>query len=227
LRSCIRALAPLLLALPALAFLAPPAEAATPRASVYATRMDSGAPLRRGPWNSGYGGGAEVSWPIPRVQGLLALLGGAEVSSLYSGRHTVVDTASGDRAEHDMDQLYFRAFVGGELGPHGDGTIEPYANLALSMLVYGYAEDLKLTSGGATKNLYVSQHEVGVAWAAGAGVNLNFRRFGVTGGVRYLRQFGAPRQLGNGTVVIQPAYVQYRVGITAPFPVGPDREPGE
>jgi hypothetical protein len=39
--------------------------------------------------------------------------------------------------------------------------------------------------------------------------------------VSYLRQFGAPRQLGNDTVMIQPAYMQYRLGITVPFPAGP------
>jgi hypothetical protein len=221
LRSCIRALAPLLLALPLHAFPALAVAADTPRVAVYATRMDAGAPLKRGPWNSGYGGGADVTWPIPRSQGLLAIFGGAEVSSLYSGQRAVVDTTSGDRAEHDMDQLYSRVFLGGELGPHGDGTLEPYANLALGMVVYGFADEVRLTTGGVTKDLYISQHEVGAAWSAGAGVNLNFRRFGVTGGVSYLRHFSWPEQLGSGTVQVKPAYVQYRVGITAPFPVEP------
>jgi hypothetical protein len=222
LRSCIRVLAPLLLALPLQAVPALPAAAAgTPRVAVVATRMDAGAPLKRGAWNSGYGGGADVSWPILGTQGLLAVFGGAEVSSLYSGQRSVVDTTTGDRADHDMDQLYTRVFLGGELGPHGDGTLEPYANLALGMVVYGYADEVKVTTGGVTRDLFISQHEVGAAWSAGAGVNLNFRRFGVTGGVHYLRQFSWPDQLGNGTALIKPAYVQYRVGITAPFPVEP------
>jgi hypothetical protein len=52
-------------------------------------------------------------------------------------------------------------------------------------------------------------------------LNLNFRRFGMTGGVRYLRQFGTPVQLGGGTIRIQPAYMQYRVGLTVPFPIEP------
>ena len=233
-RSCLRALAPLLLALLALPAAAAPAPALggdpgqsaggyrpTPRVSVYAMRMDAGAPLERGAWNSGYGGGADVSWPIPRSQGLLALIGGAEVSSLYSGVRTVADTSSGDRAEHHMDQLYGRLFVGGELGPHGDGTLEPYANVALSMIAYGYFDDVQLTTGGGSSELLIAQHELGVGWSAGAGVNLNFRRFGVTGGVRYLRHFGTPIQLGNGTVPIQLAYMQYRIGVTAPFPVEP------
>ena len=194
---------------------------AVPRVAVYAMRIDPGAPLRQGAWNSGYGGGADVSWPLPRTQGLLALFGGAEVSSLYSGVSTMVDTTSGERAEHHRDQLYGRLFVGGEVGPHGDGTLEPYANLALSTIVYGYFDDVQITAGGAASELLVSQHEVGVGWSAGAGVNLNFRRFGLTGGVRYLRQFGAPIQLGNDAVVIKPAYMQYRFGITAPFPVEP------
>jgi hypothetical protein len=198
-----------------------PERTVVPRVAVYAMRIDPGAPLKRGAWNSGYGGGADVSWPIPRTQGLLAVFGGAEVSSFYSGVRTVADTASGEVAEHRMDQLYGRFFFGGELGPHGVGTLEPYANLALSTVVYGYFDDVVLTAGGASRELLVSQHETGVGWAAGAGVNLNFRRFGLTGGVRYLRQFGTPRQLGNDAVVIEPEYMQYRFGITVPFPVEP------
>lgn len=216
-RSFTPALAPLLLALLAL-----PAGAASPppRVSLYAMRMDAGAPLQRGVLNSGYGGGADVSWPVPRSQGLLALFGGAEGASLLSRTSTFVDTASGDRAEHHLDQLYGRFFVGAELGPHGSGTLEPYANFAFSTVVYGFFDDVQLTAAsGAHDELLVAQHEVGVGWAAGAGVNLDFRRFGVTGGVRYLRQFGTPRQLGNGTVAIQPAYMQYRLGVTMPFPV--------
>ena len=225
-RSRLRALAPLLLALALPVAAAEPAEhvrerTAIPRVAVYAIRIDPGAPLRQGAWNSGYGGGADVSWPIPRTQGLLAVFGGAEVSSLYSGVRTVADTASGERAEHHMDQLYGRCFLGGEVGPHGVGTLEPYANFALSMIAYGYFDDVQISGGGAPSELLVSQHEVAMGWSAGAGVNLNFTNFGLTGGVRYLRQFDAPRQLGNGTVVVQPAYMQYRVGLTVPFPVEP------
>jgi len=222
-QSRLRALTPLCLALLAL-----PAAAAgrfeqdgIPRVAVYAMRIDPGAPLQQGAWNSGYGGGADVSWPIASTQGLLAVFGGAEVSSLHSGVRSVVDTTSGDHAEHHMDQLYGRFFLGGELGPHKDGTLEPYANLALSMIAYGYYDDVHVTSGGDFSELLVSQHEVGVGWSAGAGVNLNFTRFGFTGGVQYLRQFGTPRQLGNNSVVIQPAYMQYRIGLTVPFPVEP------
>ena len=215
-RSCTRVLPALLLALLAL-----PAAAATPRVSVYALRMDPGAPLKRGVWNSGYGGGAEVSWPIPRSEGLLALTGGAEVSSLLSGVSTVVDTATGVRFEHHMDQLYGRFFLGGELGPHGEGTVQPYVNLALSTIVYGYFDDVNVNAGGHSREVVACQHEVGVGWSAGAGVNLDFRRFGVMGGVRYLRQFGTPQQLGDGAVRIEPAYMQYRIGVTLPFPTEP------
>jgi len=229
-RSCIRALVPFLLgalALPAAAadLLGDPSadpprwREGIPRIALYAMRIDPGAPLRQGAWNSGYGGGADVSWPIPRTQGLFAAFGGAEVSSLYSGVRTEADTASGQVAEHHMDQLYGRFFAGAELGPHGDGTLEPYANLAFAMIAYGYFDDVKITAGDASQELLVSDHEVAAGWSAGAGMNLNFAHFGLTGGVRYLRQFGTPRQLGNGTVVIQPAYMQYRIGITAPFPV--------
>ena len=140
------------------------------------------------------------------------------MSSLYSGVRTEADTASGEVAEHHMDQLYGRFFAGGEVGPHGTGTLEPYANFAFAMILYGYYDDVKITGGGAPQELLVSEREVAMGWSAGAGVNLNFAHFGLTGGVRYLRQFGAVKQLGNHSVVIQPSYMQYRIGVTAPFP---------
>jgi hypothetical protein len=169
-RSRIRALtlaSALLLALPT----AGPARArdGTPRVAVYAIRIDPGAPLEQGAWNSGYGGGVDVTWPLPRTGGLLAVFGGAEASSLHSGVRAAVDTANGERVEHHMDQLYGRLFIGGELGPHGDGTLEPYANFALSMIAYGYFDDVQITAGDASSELLVSQHEMGVGWSAGAG----------------------------------------------------------
>jgi len=45
-------------------------------------------------------------------------------------------------------------------------------------------------------------------------LRMNFGRWGVDGGVRYLKQYGVPQQLGAGAVTIQPAYLQYRLGVS-------------
>lgn len=61
----------------------------------------------------------------------------------------------------------------------------------------------------------LSDHnEAAFGWSAGTGLNLNFGRWGLDGGVRFLKQYGVPQQLGDGAVTVQPAYLQYRVGVS-------------
>ncbi len=43
---------------------------------------------------------------------------------------------------------------------------------------------------------------------------LNFGLWGIDGGVRYLKQYGVPQQLGDGAVTVQPSYLQYRLGVS-------------
>jgi len=61
------------------------------------------------------------------------------------------------------------------------------------------------------------QHEWAFGWSGGAGVNLNFGRWGLDGGVRFLKQYGVPQQLGTGSVTVHPAYLQTRLGVSFPI----------
>ena len=211
----------LMLALGVLATAAP-AIAATPRVTVYALRLDPVDRAARDYARPGYGGGVDVSWPLQGTEGLLSVLGGIEASSLLSNVKTFHDQLTGLRIEQHTNQFYARMFAGGELGPHGNGFMQPYSNIAVGLVIYGISTDVVIPDdvnrqNSINQNLS-SRTEAAFGWSAGAGVNLNFGRWGIDGGVRFLKQYGVPQQLGDGAVTIQPAYAQYRLGASLTLP---------
>src|SRR5205823_11680756 len=107
---------------------------------------------------------------------------------------------------------------GGELGPHGNGFLEPYANAALGLVVYGINTSVVIPDDSDRENSInqnlSEQNEAAFGWSAGTGMNFNFGRWGIDTGVRFLKQYGVPQQLGDGAVTIQPSYVQYRLGVS-------------
>ncbi len=195
-----------------------PVTAATPRATFYVLRMDPADASARDFAKPGWGGGADVSLPLPGTQGLLAVVGGVEGASLLSKVKKFQDQLTGLRVEQHTDQSYGRLFVGGELGPHGNGLLEPYANLAIAMVFYGISTNVvvpdDINRQNSINQLLSGQNEVAFGWSAGTGMNLNFGRWGIDGGVRYLKQYGVPQQLGDGAVTVQPSYLQYRLGVS-------------
>jgi hypothetical protein len=195
--------------------------AAIPRATIYVVRLDPVDRVARDFAKSGYGGGIDVSWPFHGTQGLLSVIGGIEAVSLLSKVKTFQDQLTGLRVEQHTGQFYSRFFLGGELGPHGNGFLEPYANAALALVVYGISTDVVIPDdvnrqNSINQNLS-SRTEAAFGWSAGTGVNFNFGRWGIDGGVRFLKQYGVPQQLGDGAVTIQPSYMQYRLGVSLPI----------
>ncbi len=197
-------------------------QAAVPRATFYGLRMDPSDVNARDFARPGWGAGVDLSWPLPGSQGLLSGIAGLEAVSLLSKVKKFQDPLTLLRIEQHTDQMYGRLFVGGELGPHGNGFLEPYANLAVALVFYGISSEVVIPDDSDRQN-DINQHlgdenEVAFGWSAGTGVNLNFGRWGLDGGVRYLKQYGVPQQLGDGAVTIQPSYLQYRVGVSFAIP---------
>ncbi len=215
--------APRLVAACLLLALAIPAAAETPRVSIYGLRMDPADANARDFAKPGYGGGAEISWPFSGTHGMLSATGGLEMTSLFSKVKKFQDQLTGLRIEQHTDQLYGRLFVGGELGPHGNGFLEPYANAAIALVYYGISTTVVVPDDSNRQNSInqnLSGHdEAAFGWSAGAGLYLNFGRGGLDGGVRYVKQYGVPQQLGDGAVTIQPSYLQYRLGISFAVPL--------
>jgi hypothetical protein len=206
----------------ALALGASPALAAKPRAGLYVLRMDPSDREARDFARPGWGGGLDVSWPIDGTGGLVSAIGGLEFASLLSTVTEFRDGLTGLRVEQHTDQYYGRFFVGGELGPHGNGFFEPYANLALALVIYGINTNVVIPDDFNRENSInqqlSEQTEAAFGWSAGTGLHLNFGRWGVDGGVRFLKQYGLPQQLGDEAVTIQPAYLQGRLGVTIAIP---------
>ena len=201
---------------------ASPVLAATPRAGIYLTRLDPSDDQARDYANPGWGGGIDISWPLSGTQGMLSGIGGIEVVSLFSSVKKFNDGTTGLRVEQHTDQIYGRLFVGGELGPHGNGFLEPYANLAIGVVFYGISTSVVIPDDSNRENSINQnlrdQNEAAFGWSAGTGVHLNFGRWGIDGGVRFLKQYGVPQQLGDGAVTIQPSYIQSRLGVTFKIP---------
>jgi hypothetical protein len=201
-----------------LLLLATPALAAKPRAGLYVNRLDPSDREARDFARPGWGGGLDLSWPIDGTAGMLSAIGGVEASSLLSSVKEFRDSQTGLRVEQHTDQFYGRLFVGGELGPHGNGFLEPYANVAVALVFYGINTHVVIPDDFDRENsinqLLSEQNEAAFGWSAGTGVHLNFGRWGIDGGVRFLKQYGVPQQLGDGAVTIEPAYIQTRLGAT-------------
>jgi len=205
-----------------LLFVATPALAATPRWGFYVNRLDPSDRVARDFAKPGWGGGVDVSWPFEGTQGMMSVIAGLEATSLLSKVKTFQDQLTGLRIEQHTDQVYGRFYVGGELGPHGNGFFEPYANLALALVVYGIDVNVVIPDDSGRQN-DINQHlrsqtEAAFGWSAGTGVHLNLGRWGLDGGVRFLKQYGVPQQLGDGAVTVQPAYIQSRLGVTFAIP---------
>jgi hypothetical protein len=205
----------------ALVAFAYPALAATPRFTIYGLAMDPTDQAARDFSDPGWGGGLDVSWPVTGTEGMLSGIAGIELASLYSSVKKFQDQTTGLRIEQHTDQVYSRLFIGGELGPHGNGTIQPYGNLAVALVIYGISTEVVIPDDENIENSinqHLSDHtEAAFGWSAGGGVNLNFGKWGIDGGVRFLKQYGVPQQLGAGAVTIEPSYFQYRVGLSIPI----------
>ena len=218
-----RRMFPVLATLSLLVALVAPAQAARPRWSIYGDMITPSDRAARAYARPGYGLGVDVSLPlpVPGTHGLLSAMAGIEYANLLNRRIDLIDRLTGLRVEQHTDQSYGRLFVGGELGPHGNGTIQPYGNVALALIIYDITTTVVVPDDFDRQKdinqVLGSRTEFAFGWSAGTGVNLNFGAWGLDGGVRFLKQYGVPQQLGAGAVTVQPSYVQYRIGVSLPL----------
>lgn len=212
----VAALAAALLTLPALAL------AGDGKLEIYGLRMDPSDRDARTYSRPGWGAGLQVVAPLPNTQGLLAVVGGAEGVNLLSRDVEFRDQLTGLRVEQQTSQNYGRFFVGGQFGSHSSGALRPYVGSNVAVVIYNISTDVVVPDDSNRENEIRqnlrSRTETAFGWDVNAGVDVNFRdRWSLDFGVRWLHSYGLPEQLGADAVRIEPAYVQYYVGVGASF----------
>jgi len=196
--------------------------AADPRVVFYGMRQDPSDTDARDFGRAGWGGGLAVKGMLPRTEGLLAVVGGLEAVNLLSSKKEFRDGLTGLRVEQNTSQTYGRLYVGGELGPHGNGFLQPYAGADVALVFYNINTTVSIPDDFDRENtinqLLRDETEAAFGWSATAGLVLDLGRWGIDAGVRYLEQYGVPQQLGDGAVTVQPSYLQYRLGVALDIP---------
>ncbi len=172
----------------------------------------------RGNW----GAGGNVVLAVPQLEEYVAAVGGFDVTELLSQTTTVFEPATGLAWEQQTRQRYVRIYLGGRIGPHGNGFLRPYVGMDLAYVNYGYSIDLVLPDESDPAN-EIREHVAGVhhsamGWDASAGLDVNIvNRVPVEAGVRYLKSFNVPQQLGDTWKQVWPSYVQFYLGVGLNF----------
>jgi hypothetical protein len=171
---------------------------------------------------AGWGVGFHIVAPVPQLGNLFAGVGGIEFVNLLSSTSEFIDDNTGLRIEQQTSQHYIRIILGAQAGGHGSGFIRPHAGINLAFINYGISTDVVVPDdidreNEIRQNLNSEDHWV-VGYGITFGIDLNFSNtVAVDGGVRFLKSFAVPQQLGEGSVEVHPQYFQVYLGIGLSF----------
>ncbi len=170
----------------------------------------------------GWGVGLHVVVPVPRLRNGLAGVAGLDYVNLLSETIEFRDTFTGLIVEQQTSQSYIRFYMGSQVGGHGNGFIRPHAGINLALINYRISTDVVVPDDSDRENEIRQNLREKSRWAFGyditLGVDLNFSNtIALDGGVRYLRTFSLPQQLGENSVTIHPRYLQVYIGIGISF----------
>ncbi len=170
---------------------------------------------------AGWGGGVHFVAPMQQLHNIFAFAGGFEITNLMNKTIVFYDPYIGDDVEQQTDQNIFRVFLGGQVGGHGNGFIRPHVGINLSLSIYNIRTDAVIKDDNnedeIRKELY-EDTEVSVGTDITLGCDLNFNNgIALDGGVRYLKSFSVPQQLGGQSEKIHPRYFQVYLGVGVSF----------
>jgi hypothetical protein len=206
-----------LVAIAVLLMAAPPSEA-DGKLSLYGIRMMPSGKDAEDFSRPGWGGGVQVVFPVPQLADLFAGVGGLEYVNLLNATTVIYDSETLLRVEQQTDQYYARLYLGSEFGPHGRGFLRPHVGVDLAASFYGISTDVVVPDdSGRQQEIRQDlrdEDRVAMGYDVNAGVDLNFRnRVSVDAGVKFLKSFNVPQQLGSGSVPISPGYFQIYLGV--------------
>ena len=170
----------------------------------------------------GWGGGVHVVLPVPKLSNVLAGTAGLEYIHLLSSTTTFVDRVTQLRTEQQTEQSYGRFYIGSQVGGHGNGFLRPHAGVNVALVWYNINTDVVIPNDAnredeIRQNLR-SQTKFAFGYDFTLGLDLNFNNgIALDGGVKYVKSFAVPEQLGDGSVKIYPQYFQIYFGIGASF----------
>jgi hypothetical protein len=171
-----------------------------------------------------WGMGLHVVAPVPQLWNFLAGVGGIEYVNMLSDSTDFPDRITGLMVEQRTKQHYLRFFIGSQVGGHGNGFIRPHAGVNLALIYYGISTHVAVPDDfDREKEIRQSLRDEGhmvFGYDITLGVDLNFSNtIALDGGVRYLKSFSLPQQLGDDSVTIHPQYFQIYIGVGASFNV--------
>ena len=169
----------------------------------------------------GLGFGFHIVVPVPQLANILAGTAGLEFINLLDKTIDLRDRTTGLWVEQKTSQNYFRLFIGGQVGGHGNAFFRPHAGMNVALVVYSISTDLVVSDSWdedeIIQNVSNESHVV-AGYDITLGIDLNFsNKFAIDGGIRYVKSFSVPQQLGAGSVKIHPQYFQIYLGIGLGF----------
>ncbi len=169
----------------------------------------------------GLGFGFHIVVPVPQLANILAGTAGLEFINLLEKTINLWDRPTGRWVEQNTSQNYFRLFIGGQVGGHGNAFFRLHAGMNVALVYYNISTEIvdayssnegEIILSGNTEGQVVAGYDITL------GIDLNFsNKFAIDGGIRYVKSFSVPQQLGAGSVKIHPQYFQVYLGIGLGF----------
>ena len=169
----------------------------------------------------GWGFGLHVVVPVPQLVNILAGTAGFEYINLLEKRIELQDPTTMLLVDQVTSQDYVRFFTGAQVGGHGNGFFRPHAGMNLALIIYSIYTDLIVPNSGGGEDIVQNvsnESNVVFGYDITLGIDLNFsNELALDGGIRYLKTFSVPQQLGEGSEKIHPQYFQIYLGIGLGF----------
>jgi opacity protein-like surface antigen len=175
---------------------------------------------------SSWGGGLRVVAPVPQLWDIFAFNGGLEITNFLTETKEFRDRTTGLRTEQQTSQDYWRFYLGGQIGGHGRGFLRPHAGVNLALVHYRIDTDVVIPDdfpGDDDDEIRQEfRRESHTTWGYDFTLGMDFNiinKVPVDVGVRYIKSFNLPQQLGEGSEKIHPEYFQIYLGVGVSFGV--------
>jgi opacity protein-like surface antigen len=171
----------------------------------------------------GFGIGGNVTLPIPSTSDALAGVIGLEYINLLSENLDSEEYIGGVVFPYSQEttQGYARFYLGPQFGAHNTKALfQPHAGADIGLAVYWISTDIVVNDNMGNevrKNKSSNTHAV-FGFDLNMGVDVQpWDNFSIDAGIKYLKSFSVPQQLGEGSLTMYPQYFQVTLGVGISF----------